>query len=237
MDTFDLAAGRRLLNKYVVGHCLGKGWEGEVYHVAETRTGIERAAKFFYPERNKNDKTVNFYAKKLDKLKHCGIVTQYHTQETVRFRKAPITFLVSEYVEGDVLTDFVERQRGKRMHHYEAMWLLHALAKGVAQIHDAGEYHGDLHSGNVLVRREGLDFNVRLLDFHNWGRRTWEHVYDDVYGLVRMFYDMTGGRVHYAKQPPEVKSICCGLKHSIISQKFKNAGALLKHVETMGWSN
>lgn len=236
MTSFDLPQGRTLLNKYVVGDCLGKGWEGEVYHVAETRTGIERAAKFFYPERNPNDRTVRFYAKKLEKLKHCGIVTQYHTQERTQIRRAPITFLVSEYVEGEVLQDYLARQPGGRLHYFEAMALLHALAQGVAQIHEAGEYHGDLHERNVLVQRIGLRYDVRLVDFHNWGRRTWEHVYDDVYGLVRMFYDAIGGRAQYAKQPPEVKAICCGLKHTLIFRKFKNAGALARFLETMDWS-
>ena len=80
IETFDLYPGRILARKYEVISLLGTGWEGEVYKVRESATGIERAAKFFFPQRNPRDRTVNFYAKKLHKLRHCPILIQYHTQ-------------------------------------------------------------------------------------------------------------------------------------------------------------
>ncbi|MFT4572380.1 MAG: tRNA A-37 threonylcarbamoyl transferase component Bud32 [Hyphomicrobiaceae bacterium] len=235
IDNFDLAPGLLLARKYVVGHRLGKGWEGEVYHVTEKATGVERAAKVFFPHRNPGNRALNFYAKKLDRLRDCGIVIQYHNQETFRHSGAEITFLVSDYVEGELLTDFLKRQRGRRLHWFEALHLLSALADGVAEIHDTGEYHGDLHSDNVIVQQRGLGFDVKLIDMFQWGRSNATHRRDDVVDLARLLYDAIGGLRHYSKQPPAIKEICCGLKTSLIHRKFRNAGALRDHLDRLSW--
>ncbi len=235
IDGFDLQPGRLLARKYVVGHRLGKGWEGEVYHVTEKATGVERAAKLFFPHRNVGNKALNFYAKKLDRLRHCSIVIQYHTQERFQYRSNDITFLVSDYVEGELLTDLLKRQPGRRLHYFEALHLLAALADGVGEIHKIGEYHGDLHSDNVIVRQRGLGFDVKLIDMFQWGRATGAHRRDDVVDLARLLYDSIGGQRHYAKQPAVVKGICCGLKRSFIHRKFRNAVALREHLANLDW--
>ena len=106
-DSFYLQCGRILARKYEVIDLLGSGWEGEVYLVREISTGIERTAKFFFPERNKNNKNINFYANKLHKLRHCPIVIHYNAQETITLRGQSVSFLISEYVEGELLSSFV----------------------------------------------------------------------------------------------------------------------------------
>ena len=50
-----------------------------------------------------------------------------------------------------------------------------------------------------------------------------------------MFYEALGGQQHYARQPPVVKSICCGMKRSLIVKKFRSAGGLRYHLETLEW--
>ncbi|MEE9158421.1 MAG: protein kinase, partial [Gammaproteobacteria bacterium] len=150
IDTFGLYPGRVLARKYEVVSLLGTGWEGEVYKVRELATGIERAAKFFFPQRNPRDRTVNFYAKKLHKLRDCPILIQYHTQEQIVFHRKPLTFLVSDYVEGELLSVFLARQTGKRLPVFQGLHLLHTLASGIAMIHNQREYHGDLHTDNII---------------------------------------------------------------------------------------
>ncbi len=78
IESFDLHAGRVIGGKYVVDGRLGGGWEGEVYKVLERKTGAWRAAKLFFPQRNLGDRAVTFYAKKLERLRKCPIVIQYH---------------------------------------------------------------------------------------------------------------------------------------------------------------
>lgn len=234
--SFAFEPGRILAGKYIVGEFLGGGWEGEVYHVTEAATGVERAAKFFFPPRNVKNRALTFYARKLDKLKDCSVVIPYHTQETIRYKGRPLTFLVSDYVEGELLTNFLKRQKGRRLTPFEALHLLHTLTVGVEQIHDHGEYHGDLHADNIIVKRVGLGFRVKLVDFYHWGRRTPAHVLDDICDLIRIFYNAVGGPKRYPAQPPEVKAICCGLKRSLIEKKFRNAARLRRFIETLEWS-
>ncbi len=235
IDTFELKPGVRFAKKYRVGECLGAGWEGEVYHVTEESTGIERAAKLFFPARNPRNRAVNFYAKKLDSLRDCSMVIRYHTQEQFQFHGHRITALVSEYVQGEILAEYIKRQPNKRLQPFEAVHLLHTLAEGVEEIHALGEYHGDLHDLNILVQRIGLGYKVKLVDFYHWGKCTATHRFDDMTSLIRLFYDSLGGQKTYASQPEEVKYICSGLKRNLIAKRFKSVAKLRRHLETMGW--
>ncbi|MBD3348236.1 MAG: protein kinase [Candidatus Eisenbacteria bacterium] len=237
IEGFDLGPGDVLIDKYEVVGRLGQGWEGEVYLVSEIGTGIERAAKFFFPHRNPRNRTLRYYAKKLHRLRHCPILIQYHTQETIDYEGIPVTFVVSEYVEGEPLSEFLKRQPGKRLDPFQAFHLLHALAAGMESIHNLREYHGDLHTDNIIVRRAGLGFDVKLLDLYRWKAPRRVNIQDDVCDLVRVFYEAVGGRERYARQPQEVKGICCGLRRSLILKKFNTAGQLRQKLETMQWES
>ena len=237
IDTFDLKPGRIIGGKYAIEVKLGAGWEGEVYRVVEKKTGIRRAAKLFFPHRNERDRAVMFYARKLDRLRDCKIVIQYYHSETIRHRKLPITCLISEFVDGELLTKFIARQRGKRLPPFEALHLIYALAKGLEEIHRVKEYHGDLHSDNVLVRQRGIMFDVKLVDFYHWGAASAAHIRDDVIDLVRLLYDAVGGQKHYASQPPEIKAICRGLRRDLIGRSFPTARHLREYLETFTWKS
>jgi serine/threonine protein kinase len=232
---FNLAPGRILAGKYIVDEYLGGGWEGEVYRVIEEKTDLVRAAKLFYPERNPRDETVRRYARKLERLRYCPAVMQYHHSETIQYRRRRVTCLFSEFVDGERLPDLLARQRGKRLRPFEALHLLATLAEALRLIHLAGEYHGDLHPENVLVRRRGIYFDIKLLDFFHQrlGRRQMRH--EDLADIIRLFYDALGGRRHYASQPPEVKYIVCGLKRSLIARKFPDAARLCEHLSSFSW--
>ena len=235
IDTFNFHAGRVIARKYIIEKLLGSGWEAEVYLVRECATGIERTAKFFFPERNIKDKSLKFYARKLHKLRKCPIVIQYSTQDSIIHKKMPISFLVSEYVEGELLTEYLKRQKGKRLHPFQALHLLYALAKGIECIHSVGEYHGDLHPDNIIVQNVGLDYNLKIIDMFQWVDTPGANIKSDVMDLIRIFYDALGGQKHYSKHPAEIKAICCGLKHSLALKKFNSAGKLRRYIENMQW--
>lgn len=235
IDSFDLSPGRTFARKYEIICKLGSGWEGEVYKIRERSTGIERAAKLFFSHRNPHNKTSKFYAQKLHKLRRCSIVIQYHTEELITYRKIPITVLVSEYIEGELLSDFLNRQPGRRLSPFQAAHLIHALTVGIEEIHHLREYHGDLHLDNIIVRRYGLGFDLKLLDMFHWSTPKKQNIQDDICDLIRIFYDALGGAKQYAKQSPAVKDICCGLKRSLILKKFPTAAQFREHLETMRW--
>jgi len=201
IQSFGFQPGRVLVGKYEVVSRIGRGFEGEVYMLRELATGIERAAKFFFPHRNPRNRVAKFYAKKLHKLRHCHILVQYHTQETITFRGLPISFLVSEYVEGELLSEFLARQPGKRISVFQGLHLLHTLAAGIEGIHHAHEYHGDVHDENIIIQRYGLSFDLKLIDMFHWGPASPENIHEDVINLIRVFYDAIGGAKHYAKHP------------------------------------
>lgn len=234
LSSFNIPPGRILSGKYEVISLLGAGWEGEVYKVREKLTGIERAVKLFFPHRDKGGKNLKWYAQKLHKLKDCPIVIQYQTQDHWRFRGEPIPYLVSEYVEGELLANVIKKRPGKRFTVYEGLHLLYNLAVGMEAVHLLKEYHGDLHTENIFVCRQGLQFDLKVIDFYRWSTPNRENINDDICDLVKIFYESIGGKKHYRDQPKVVKEICCGLRRKLILKKFRTAGQLryyLEHVE------
>ena len=183
------------------------------------------------------NKNLTRYAKKLHRLRHCPILIHYHTQEIIVFRRRQITFLVSDFVEGELLSAFLARQPGKRLDPFQALHLLYALVEGIEEIHHSREYHGDLHPENIIIERCGLGFEVKVIDLFHWDSTKLENIQDDVCDLVRILYDAVGGKRFYAKQPAQIKQICCGLKRTLILKKFKTAGQLRRHLETLRWDN
>lgn len=235
INKFELPPGTILAGKYEIIEFLGSGWEGEVYLVQETQVNIERTAKLFFPHRNVGDRTRRFYAKKLHKLRRCPIIIQYHAQETLDYFGVPVQFLVSEYVPGERLTQFIRRHPGNRLHPFQALHLLYALAKGIECIHRYREYHGDLHSDNIILQRHGLHFEPKVIDMFHWGSPSGENLQSDVIDLVHILYETVGGKKHYAKQPQVIKDICCGLKTTLIRKKFRNVYKLRQHLEDLSW--
>src|SRR5256885_2622190 len=131
---FDFPAGRTVAGKYVIERPLGSGWEGEVYVIVEKLTGIRRAAKFYYPHRDPMGKAAIAYARKLDALRHCPILMQYHHQEIASVKRKKVTVVISELIEGQKLSEFLARQPRHRLNTYEALHVLHVLARGIAPI-------------------------------------------------------------------------------------------------------
>jgi tRNA A-37 threonylcarbamoyl transferase component Bud32 len=230
---FNFPEGTLLSSKYEIVEKLGGGWEGEVYIVKELLTGILRAAKFFFPHRNPHNRAVKFYAKKLHKLRHCTVLIRYITQEVLEWNDHEIIYLISDYVEGKPLSKFLEEQ--KKLSPFQAVHLLHALARGIEEIHNAREYHGDLHTDNIIVQRYGLGFELKLIDMFHWGTGNQENIRGDVIDLIKVFHESLGGAKHYPSHPKAIKEIICGLKKNLIFSKFKTAGQLRCYLENISW--
>lgn len=231
---FALEPGRRI-GRYVIERPLGSGYEGEVYVVNEKGTGIPRAAKIYYPQRDPHGKNAIAYARKLDALRHCPILLQYLHQEQITVKRQKVTVVVSELVEGQKLSEFLEQQ--KQLSTFEALHVLYVLARGISPIHARGEYHGDIHDDNIMIRRVGIGFEIKLLDFFDLGKPTKAKIHKDVLNLIMVFHAVVGGRRKYADQPKVVKDIIRGLKDSLILARFQTAGDIARHLDTLEWTD
>lgn len=232
---YDLKNGKALGRNYRVLDFIGNGWEGEVYKVEERKTGIVRAAKLFYRRRSNVESPHIHYAKKLFKLRSCPIIIQYHFQDVVNIDQKKVDFLVSDFVDGEVLSNYIYRQRGKCLLPFEALHLMYALVQGVEQIHFLGEYHGDIHSDNIIIKKRGLGFEVHLIDFLHLGKPTKAKIQQDVYDLINIFYEMLGGAARYRHCNDNIKQVIMGRKHNLIRQYFNMAGHIRLYLENLDW--
>jgi len=234
-NRFDFEPGKVIGAKYTVESKLGGGTEGEVYRVVERGTDIHRAIKVFYPKRASTEKELRAHARRLHQLRHCPAIVQYIHSTKAVVKGQTVMCLVSELVEGEPLDRMRRRRVDRRLPLFEAMHVLHALAVALEPIHKARAYHGDIHAENVLVRRCGIDFNVRLLDLWDWGRWSKVQVAEDVRQAIMVFHEMLGGTREYASFPVEAKTICKGLRKDLLKKAFPDARALRDHLETFEW--
>lgn len=235
--SFNFEPGHVIARKYEIIKKLGGGWEGEVYKAVEVLSKIPCALKFFYPKRNKNNKVANQYANRLHKLSESPVSINYYTQEQITFRGERVTCFVYEYAEGMILSHYLKRQPGGRVGIMQGLLLLHSLTKGIENVHFHNEYHGDLHSDNIIIRRRGLAYDFKLLDMYNWGDSKRLNKAEDIVNLIRLFHESIGGSKHYSKHPQEVKDICLGLRSNLILKRFRSATMLRQHIENIEWKS
>ncbi len=233
--TFRLNPGDRLTWRYDVRERVGAGAEGEVYKIREKATGLTRAAKLYFKNSKNTAKTFARYARKLDALRDCDIVVKYLHAEELWISDEFVNCLISEYFDGVVLDDLIKEYRGRRLPAFEALSLIYNLTLGIEEIHARRHFHGDLHGGNIFVERRGVSFQLRTIDFHDWGRPAAEERRADILAVVRLLYDIAGGRALYRKQPHAIKDICLGLRSDLILRKFPTIFHLRAHLETFEW--
>lgn len=236
IESFGLRAGRRIGRRYEVLGLLGRGTEGEVYRIQELDTGIQRAAKLYFPHKDPLQKSIIWYARKLNALRHCPIVLQYHHTEQITVNRQAIRCLISELAEGDQLEKWLQRHRQSRIPPFMALHVLYALVRGLEAIHILGEYHADVHSQNILIQPKGIAFDIKLVDFYDWGPPVKYKQRQDVWDTINVFLECLGGRERYAKLPDEIKHITAAGRRATILRRFPTMTALRQHLESFQWT-
>jgi serine/threonine protein kinase len=233
---YNFSPGLVLARKYEVVERVGARHSGELYRLSEQATGIERTAKFFHPRIDPHNRCASHCARKLHRLRHCDILVQYRTQETISVAGRDVTFLVAEAVSGRPLAALAGAARGGHLSWFEALHLLHALALGLEKVHAAGEAHGDLTLDNVLARRRGLAFQVKLLDLNPAAGPRSTEIRDDVLAMMGLFLEVAGGVRALARLPAAVKAVVADLRRAVAEGRYRDAGAVRRHLEELAWS-
>jgi serine/threonine protein kinase/WD40 repeat protein len=144
------------IGQYRIESKLGEGGMSSVWLAFDTRLGRRVAIKFLSDELADAEARRHFQreAQMASSLNHPHIVTVYDIGE-IEGRQ----YLVTEYVDGGTLKDWV---KDKRRTPKEVAELLTGVADGLAAAHQAGILHRDIKPMNILVARNGY---AKLADF------------------------------------------------------------------------
>ncbi len=218
----DPLIGTVIGGKYTVRKLIGRGGVGLVYlatHVTAERTRRDVVVKVLDPRWSQDSETLARFereATRLSTLRHPNIVRMFdHGRDGNR------AYLVMEYCKGELLSDYVERNRQLTLEQFVP--IAAQLLKGIGHCHSRDMMVRDIKPANVmLVERKGRANFVKVLDFglaklvKDDQSVTQEHVMGtvgylspeqirgeeldlrvDVYAVGVLFYFMISGRLPF----------------------------------------
>jgi len=149
----------RQIGRYRILEELGSGGMSVVYKGLDTALDREVAVKVLHPHLSGKDESrrrLAREAKAVAKLHHPNIleVFDFSTAESED------AFIVTEYIRGQTLRAFAERERFEPPE--VAAMAIHEIAAALAHAHESGVIHRDLKPENVMVREDGV---LKLMDF------------------------------------------------------------------------
>jgi serine/threonine protein kinase len=150
------------LTKYEPERILGAGGFGVAFLCRNRHSGSRVVIKTLYA--GGLDRTVADIfreARVLEEVLHPAIIRVRDCDYADDAQAHP--YLVMDYFEGLTLGEHIE-QNGP-LSAEELLPLAHAVAEALQAAHAKGILHRDVKPGNLLVRREGADWHVRLIDF------------------------------------------------------------------------
>lgn len=156
-ETHALQKGQQLGAYLILDH-LGTGGMGEVYLAQDSRLDRTVALKILAPEVAGDKRRMQRFrqeARVTSSLNQPNILTIFEFGE-----EGSMTFLASEFVDGETLREHV---RAKRLKLNEILEITIQLLAALDAAHEAGIVHRDIKPENVMIRRR--DRVVKVLDF------------------------------------------------------------------------
>jgi serine/threonine protein kinase len=162
----SLAIGQVLRGRYVLQARLGSGGSGAVFKALDRfratlpATHQFVALKILHAEGDCSEQALanlrlEFHCGQL--LSHPNIVNVYELD-----RDGDLFFFTMELLEGEPLSNVIERLGPATMRKSQAWPLIQQLGAGLAHAHEHGVVHGDLKPENIFITRQG---ELRILDF------------------------------------------------------------------------
>jgi len=161
----DLATEtRRQFGEYEIESVLGKGAMGMVYLARDRRIGRRVALKTVQVQQQFDDESeaTEFYRRLQREAEVCGamqhpnIVTLYEPG----YENNVISFLATEWVEGESLRDRLKRSKPLPLD--DALRIGEDILRGLTYAHAKGVIHRDIKPANILLSSDG---QAKIADF------------------------------------------------------------------------
>jgi eukaryotic-like serine/threonine-protein kinase len=152
------------LGPYEIQAAVGSGGMGEVYRARDTRLDRTVAIKVLSPQFAEDPAfraRFESEARAISQLSHPHICTLHDigtSDDPSKPGSHPVSYLVMELVEGETLSDRLERGP---LPPDQAVAFASQIADALDRAHRTGIVHGDLKPGNIMLTKGG----VKLLDF------------------------------------------------------------------------
>jgi eukaryotic-like serine/threonine-protein kinase len=160
--TGDLV-GSIIADRYHVTRKLGEGGMGQVYLAEHVRMGRKSAVKVLHPGMVHDTDAISRFnreAANAARINHPNVAAIYDFGET----SDGLIYLAMEFVEGEPLTDIIERVGA--LPAARAAGIVRQAGEALAVAHELGIVHRDLKPDNIMIarNRDGSDC-VKVVDF------------------------------------------------------------------------
>jgi len=160
----ETSGEQRQYGEYVIESVLGRGAMGMVYLARDRRIGRKVALKTVQVEQQfDDDADANEFYRRLQReaevcgaMMHPNIVTLYEPG----YEKSVISFLATEYVDGESLRQKLKRTKPLPL--MEALRISEDILRGLTYAHSKGIIHRDIKPANILLTSEG---QAKIADF------------------------------------------------------------------------
>lgn len=159
---FNSLIGKELNNTYRLEKKIGVGGMGSVFRAINIHSGEEVAIKIISPNLSRDSVFVKRFQREAQicwMLSHPNIVKVHEFGETPE----KFLFMVMEFVEGEPLDDYLEGKLPLKPKH--CLKIAKPLAGALELAHIHSILHRDLKPSNVLVKENGDEITVKLVDF------------------------------------------------------------------------
>jgi hypothetical protein len=154
--------GQVVADRYHVIKKLGEGGMGQVYLAEHVKMGRRSAIKVMNPSMVHDPDAVarfNREASNASRITHPNVCAIYDFGETPE----GLIYLAMEFIEGEPLTDLLEREGALPVP--RAVGIFAQVADALQAAHDLGIVHRDLKPDNImLAQKKGAD-QVKVVDF------------------------------------------------------------------------
>lgn len=157
----EIKVGTILDGRYRLDEVIGTGTMGTVYRATQLTVRRPVAVKVLNTSVQHHPKLQQRFeieARAVGYLNHPNVLTLFDFAYSM---DKDVLYMVVEYIEGDTLSQLIQRGIAPRL----AIHIAYQVANALAHAHDAGVAHRDLKPGNVMLAHERRGERVKVLDF------------------------------------------------------------------------